>query len=825
MDSNNLFILLVLYISEFSGGQPIVFRPDYTYIAQQQSFYKVHLSRMSWFEAKRMCVLEDASLFYPQNEEEAKDVLSFITHTAPTIPSIYLSLNDLDTKGMYQTIDGKPISDVYHKWSPGEPNNNNGEEDCVVLILENGLFNDGNCNTTEYFVCKKPLDSRSNMSNSVGQEIIFRPDYTYIAQQQSFYKVHLPEMTWFEAKRICALEDASLFYPQNEEEAKDVLLFIKDTDPMISSIYLSLNDLDKKGVFKTIDAGQEIVFRPDYTYIAQQQSFYKVHLSEMSWFEAKRMCALEEASLFYPENEKEAKDVLSFIQNTTQTIPSIYLSLNDLEIKGVYQTIDGKPISDVYNKWSPGEPNNNKGEEDCVVLILENGLFNDGNCNTTEYFVCKKLLYSVRRNSRCNMPNSAVARDTPGVGDRVTISNHRRSGSADSEQGWGPVGPMPNPELRTTLRVYRGTGSTGRTRNGVHLPEMTWFEAKRICALEDASLFYPQNEEEAKDVLLFIKNTKLPIHSIYLSLNDLDIEGVFKTIDGNWLTHYFTYSFYFTQCFMKNQLMTATSYTTKRKPISDVYNKWGPGEPNNNKGEEDCVVLFENGQFNDVNCNNMKHFVCKKPLEAVTWNSRCNMSNSGYIFSEETGNCYKLHTKPLNWIDAYATCLLERTTLAVIDSPSERDFLANLAIRAATHLISETYQKGIFHLGFHNRHNTGWTTVRGNPIVTDNEYWWGGHYPGEECNNKCGGMFYDGYLVNNDCEVKSFFICEHQGENHVGKNNMDQQSSALVPEVILELYARANETLLFCYCDKNKTNKYTKEVSLGKLFVIMSTIT
>uniref|UniRef100_A0A2H1VTC8 SFRICE_028476 n=1 Tax=Spodoptera frugiperda TaxID=7108 RepID=A0A2H1VTC8_SPOFR len=74
--------------------------------------------------------------------------------------------------------------------------------------------------------------------------------------------------------------------------------------------------------------------------------------------------------------------------------------------------------------------------------------------------------------------------------------------------------------------------------------------------------------------------------------------------------------------------------------------------------------------------------------------------------------------------------------------------------------------------------------VKRNPIVTDNEYWWGGHYPGEECNNKCGGMFYDGYLVNNDCEVKSFFICEHQGENHVGKNNMDQQSSALVPEVV-----------------------------------------
>uniref|UniRef100_A0A2H1WFW3 SFRICE_038853 n=1 Tax=Spodoptera frugiperda TaxID=7108 RepID=A0A2H1WFW3_SPOFR len=32
---------------------------------------------------------------------------------------------------------------------------------------------------------------------------------------------------------------------------------------------------------------------------------------------------------------------------------------------------------------------------------------------------------------------------------------------------WGPVGLMPDLELRTTKRVYWGTGSTSRSRNGV----------------------------------------------------------------------------------------------------------------------------------------------------------------------------------------------------------------------------------------------------------------------------------------------------------------------------------------------------------------------
>ncbi|KAF9790009.1 hypothetical protein SFRURICE_002374 [Spodoptera frugiperda] len=41
---------------------------------------------------------------------------------------------------------------------------------------------------------------------------------------------------------------------------------------------------------------------------------------------------------------------------------------------------------------------------------------------------------------------------------------------------------------------------------------------------------------------------------------------------------------------------------------------------------------------------------------------------------------------------------------------------------------------------------------------------------------------------------------------------------------ILECYARVlMKFFLFCYCDKNKTNEYTIKVSLGKLFVIMST--
>ncbi|KAF9812375.1 hypothetical protein SFRURICE_005486 [Spodoptera frugiperda] len=70
--------------------------------------------------------------------------------------------------------------------------------------------------------------------------------------------------------------------------------------------------------------------------------------------------------------------------------------------------------------------------------------------------------------------------------------------------------------------------------------------------------------------------------------------------------------------------------------------------------------------------------------------------------------------------------------------------------------------------------------------------------------------------------------------------DQDSSSNSLIDEPLLAarrpryrktsryfgtLHACAYEILLSSYCDKIKTNEYTKKVSSGKLFVIMSTIT
>ena len=46
------------------------------------------------------------------------------------------------------------------------------------------------------------------------------------------------------------------------------------------------------------------------------------------------------------------------------------------------------------------------------------------------------------------------------------------------------------------------------------------------------------------------------------------------------------------------------------------YTNWYSGQPDNNGGAEDCMVIDETGKWNDVQCGRRTHwYVCTKPLQ------------------------------------------------------------------------------------------------------------------------------------------------------------------------------------------------------------------
>ncbi|KAJ8725743.1 hypothetical protein PYW08_003926 [Mythimna loreyi] len=218
--------------------------------------------------------------------------------------------------------------------------------------------------------------------------------------------------------------------------------------------------------------------------------------------------------------------------------------------------------------------------------------------------------------------------------------------------------------------------------------------------------------------------------------------------------------------------------TIEGKPLTQVYSIWELHEPNNAGGDEDCVHIDKQGYMNDCECDAKYNYICKKALKSLEWNDECNMPNLDYKFNKDTGNCYKIHTTPLTWAEASAMCEVEHTSLAMITDQLDAYHLVKLTESTPTPRITENYQRGIYHLGFHNRLNEGWQTVKGIPINVDDEVWYDSYQP--EGRMQCGSMFYTGRLVNIDCEIKCFFICQHKP----GRNNPQLRlSSSLQPIV------------------------------------------
>ncbi|KAK6489457.1 mannose-binding protein C-like isoform X1 [Huso huso] len=74
------------------------------------------------------------------------------------------------------------------------------------------------------------------------------------------------------------------------------------------------------------------------------------------------------------------------LRDIAKQVGNVFIGVNDRRREGVFEELNGKPIA--FSKWQRGEPNNDKGEEDCVVLVSD-GMWNDVQCGTSNIIVCE----------------------------------------------------------------------------------------------------------------------------------------------------------------------------------------------------------------------------------------------------------------------------------------------------------------------------------------------------------------------------------------------------------------------------------------------------
>lgn len=95
-----------------------------------------------------ICWKAGGVLAAPRNEAENQALYEILVKTDKRI---WLGMDDMKKEGTFQYSDGGQIT--YTKWHPGEPNNDQGLEDCVFM-LSDGKWNDSLCSDTGLVICE-----------------------------------------------------------------------------------------------------------------------------------------------------------------------------------------------------------------------------------------------------------------------------------------------------------------------------------------------------------------------------------------------------------------------------------------------------------------------------------------------------------------------------------------------------------------------------------------------------------------------------------------------------------------------------------------------
>ncbi|KAH3893963.1 asialoglycoprotein receptor 1-like [Dreissena polymorpha] len=128
----------------------------------ETSCYKIEARAIKqWTDAKKACEAEKAQLTIIMTKEENDFVQRELRklQIADMGMQFWMDGTDITTEGQWIWESTGEYFEIYD-WSPGEPNQSGGEEDCMSFFrLYDYHWNDEHCNRPEGYVCEKEMAS------------------------------------------------------------------------------------------------------------------------------------------------------------------------------------------------------------------------------------------------------------------------------------------------------------------------------------------------------------------------------------------------------------------------------------------------------------------------------------------------------------------------------------------------------------------------------------------------------------------------------------------------------------------------------------------
>ncbi|KAF3849178.1 hypothetical protein F7725_015675 [Dissostichus mawsoni] len=202
---------------------------------------------------------------------------------------------------------------------------------------------------------------------------------------------------------------------------------------------------------------------------------------------AMRRCYEEKASLVSILNKDEQAYVNTMVG--TGQVASAWIGMRMFGITGgQYMWVDFSPLA--YTHWSPGEPNNANGEEQCVQMNRLQGGWNDANCGRAGAgYVCKKI-----------------------PGDIHTPPPPTQPWEGNCPEGW----------MRFKDKCFMFKGKTGDIK-------ANWSFARSWCKEQGGDLAVIDDQYENDFVSSYLRDLKLPT---WIGLSDLLLENQYAWSDG-----------------------------------------------------------------------------------------------------------------------------------------------------------------------------------------------------------------------------------------------------------------------------------------------------
>eukprot|EP00058_Branchiostoma_floridae_P007100 XP_002592588.1 hypothetical protein BRAFLDRAFT_68911 [Branchiostoma floridae] len=117
---------------------------------------------------------------------------------------------------------------------------------------------------------------------------------------------------------------------------------------------------------------------------------YKAFNTSKAFSDAAAACGEDGGTLAMPRGAG-TNAFLIVLHNSVSDDQDFWFGLHDQYKEGSFQWVDGSALG-MYNSWSPDEPNNSGGSEDCVAYAAgKNDKWNDDECTSPFYFICQAV--------------------------------------------------------------------------------------------------------------------------------------------------------------------------------------------------------------------------------------------------------------------------------------------------------------------------------------------------------------------------------------------------------------------------------------------------